>query len=327
MAVPDFQTLMYPILRLLGDGEEHRSQADLDVLARELGLSDADREEWLPSRRQRLFENRVAWAKTYLVKAGLVERTGRGVVRITDSGRAVLRTDARRIDIPYLLRFPEFEAFRTSSAATPEGGIGAGSVNGGPVSEGARSGRAVPGRVANQSPIVEQTPGELLEGSYQRLRQALADELLARIGKASPAFFEQLVVDLLVAMGYGGSRADAGQAVGRSGDGGIDGIIKEDRLGLDFVYVQAKRWDQTIGRPAVQAFAGSLEGQRARKGVFITTSTFSRDAEDYVTRIEKRIVLLGGEQLAQLMIDYGIGVADVATFHVKRVDADYFGDE
>ncbi len=171
------------------------------------------------------------------------------------------------------------------------------------------------------------TPSELLESSYQGLRQALADELLERIEKASPRFFERLVVDLLVAMGYGGSRADAGQAVGRSGDDGIDGIIKEDRLGLDFVYVQAKRWDQAVSRPLVQAFAGSLEGQRARKGVFITTSRFTREAEEYVTRIEKRIVLVDGERLAQLMIDHGVGVADVASYHVKRVDLDYFDEE
>ena len=166
-----------------------------------------------------------------------------------------------------------------------------------------------------------------MESSYLHLRQALADELLERIQQASPRFFEQVVVDLLVAMGYGGSRADAGQAVGRSGDDGVDGIIKEDKLGLDFVYVQAKRWDQTVGRPAVQAFAGSLEGQRARKGVFITTSGFTRDAEEYVTRIEKRIVLIDGDRLAQLMIDHGVGVAEVATYQVKRVDADYFGEE
>ena len=163
--------------------------------------------------------------------------------------------------------------------------------------------------------------------AYQALRSALAQELLERIRHASPAFFERVVIDLLVAMGYGGSHSDAAQAVGGSGDEGVDGIIKEDRLGLDFVYVQAKRWDNPVGRPTVQAFAGSLEGQRARKGVFLTTSTFTREAEEYVTRIEKRIVLVDGEELAQLMIDHGVGVAEVATYQVKRVDADYFSEE
>jgi restriction system protein len=171
------------------------------------------------------------------------------------------------------------------------------------------------------------SPDERLEASYQQLREALAQDLLERIKQASPTFFERLVIDLLVAMGYGGSRRDAGEAVGRSGDGGIDGIIKEDRLGLDFVYVQAKRWEGSVSRPTVQAFAGSLEGQRARKGVLITTSTFTREARDYVTRIEKRIVLIDGDQLTQLMIDHGVGVADVTSYHVKRVDTDYFGDE
>jgi len=166
-----------------------------------------------------------------------------------------------------------------------------------------------------------------LEASYQQLRQALAQDLLERIKRASPVFFERLVIDLLVAMGYGGSRRDAASAVGGSGDDGIDGIIKEDRLGLDFVYVQAKRWENPVSRPIVQAFAGSLEGQRARKGVLITTSSFTREAQDYVKRIEKRIVLIDGEQLASLMIDHGVGVTDVATYHVKRVDVDYFGDE
>jgi restriction system protein len=171
-----------------------------------------------------------------------------------------------------------------------------------------------------------QTPEETLESSYQNLRSKTAQDLLERVMACSPRFFEQLVVDLLVAMGYGGSRKDAGQAVGQSGDGGVDGIIKEDRLGLDVVHIQAKRWKDTVGRPTVQAFAGSLEGYRARKGVLITTSQFSQEAKSYVTNIEKKIVLIDGEQLTQLMLDYGIGVSEIATYTVKQIDLDYFAD-
>jgi restriction system protein len=305
---------MQPLLRVIEDGNEFRSREYVEALALRFGLSESERRELIPSGRARVFDNRVAWSATHLSKAGLLERPGRGSVRITERGLAALRSGADRIDMAYLSRFPEYEAFRRRSR--PIAVIG-------PVSGADGDSR----QDAVASAVGTQTPGELLESSYQGLRQALADDLLERIAAAPPRFFEQLVVDLLVAMGYGGSRADAGQAVGGSGDGGIDGIIKEDRLGLDFVYVQAKRWDQTIGRPLVQAFAGSLEGQRARKGVFITTSAFSKDAHDYVTRIEKRIVLVDGQYLAQLMIDHGVGVADVATYHVKRVDADYFGDE
>ena len=171
------------------------------------------------------------------------------------------------------------------------------------------------------------TPREVMESGYQEMRRDLSQELLNRIKSSPPRFFEQLVVDLLVAMGYGGSRIDAGEAVGQSGDGGVDGIIKEDKLGLDAIYLQAKRWENTVGRPVVQAFAGSLDGYRARKGVLITTSQFSPDAKDYVSRIEKKIVLIDGEELAKLMIDYNIGVATDAAYEIKRLDTDYFEEE
>lgn len=328
MTIPDFQSVMLPLLRWLEDGSEHTASASVDALARHFGLSAEERTTLLPSGRQSVLDNRVGWARTYLVKAGLLERTGpRGAVRITERGQGVLRANVSRIDIPYLSQFPEFEEFRrrpvSRTPAMPDPAL----ANGNRELDAADGNGPMNDLPPDRSLVAEQTPAELLEASYQRLRQALADELLDRINTASPRFFEHLVVDLLVAMGYGGSRADAGQAVGRSGDDGVDGIIKEDRLGLDFVYVQAKRWDQSISRPAVQAFAGSLEGQRARKGVFITTSKFTREAHEYVTRIEKRIVLIDGVQLAQFMIDYGVGVAEVATYRVKRVDADYFGEE
>ncbi len=288
---------MLPILQLLGDQQEHFLRDIIDQLAAHFGLSQDERNQLLPSGTQPVFANRAAWGRTYLGKAGLLETVGRGKIRITTRGLDVLKSQPPAINIALLNQFPEFEAFH----------------------------RASPKAEAPATAEVE-TPEEAMESNHQGLRAALALDLLDRIKKCSPQFFERLVVDLLVAMGYGGSRKDAGEAVGRSGDGGIDGIIKEDRLGLDIVYIQAKRWESTVGRPQVQAFAGSLEGHRARKGVFITTSQFTPDAREYVTRIEKKIVLIDGERLAQFMIDHHVGVTHVATYQVKKVDADYFGD-
>ncbi len=303
MAIPDFQSTMLPLLRFLDDGRDHLIDSDhVELLARQFGLTNEEQEALLPSGKQAVFANRIAWATSYLTKAGLVERTGRKRIRITERGEQTLASGVPRIDIRYLARFPEFEEFRKRPESPTD----------------------------MAKPIAEtstKTPDELLEESYQALRRSLAQDLLDRLKQSAHRFFETVVVDLLVAMGYGGSRKDAGQAVGGSGDDGIDGIIKEDKLGLDFVYIQAKRWDHPVSRPTVQAFAGSLEGHRARKGVFITTSQFTKDAAEYVTRIEKRIVLIDGKQLAELMIDHGIGVAEVATYHVKRVDLDYFGAE
>ncbi len=301
MAIPDFQTLMLPLLKITGDGQEHSLSKTIDALALEFQLTDGDRRELLPSGRQAKFDNRVGWARTHLKKAGLLESTGRGKFRMTQRGFGVLKGNPARIDMKFLEQFPEYVDFRTLSRQVDK-----------PVGKDDES---------------DQTPEEILELSYQDLRRDLAQELLERIMECSPRFFESLVVDLLVAMGYGGSRKDAGEAVGQSGDGGIDGIIKEDKLGLDVVYIQAKKWEGTVGRPVVQAFAGSLEGFRARKGILITTSQFSKEARDYVDRIEKKIVLLDGQQLAQLMIDHNIGVAEVERYVVKKVDLDYFGGE
>jgi restriction system protein len=301
MAVPDFQSLMLPLLKIAGDGQEHTASEVVDALVLQFKLTDGERKELLPSGRQARFDNRVAWARAHLKQAGLVESTGRGRFRVTERGLEVLRSSPANINIKRLMQFPEYAESRSVSR------------------------RANHHDEEDEEP--GQTPEEILESSYQSLRRDLAQELLQRAKNSSPRFFENLVVDLLVAMGYGGSKKDAGQAVGQSGDGGIDGIIKEDKLGLDVVYIQAKRWEGTVGRPVVQAFAGSLEGQRARKGVLITTSQFSQDARDYVTRIEKKIVLIDGEQLAQLMIDHGLGVAEVASYVVKKVDLDYFGEE
>lgn len=306
VAVPDYQSFMLPLLKILGDQKEHSLKEIMEKLASEFNLSKEEQKELLPSGRQSKFVNRVGWARTYLKKAGLLKNVSRGNFIITERGLDVLKSNPPAIDVKYLEQFPEFIEFR--NATKNENGDSK-------------------DKTMSVAHSTNGTPEEILESSYQTLRQELANELLERIKKCSPAFFEKLVVDLLVAMGYGGSRSDAGRAIGKSGDEGIDGIINEDKLGLDVVYIQAKRWENTVGRPVVQAFAGSLEGQRARKGVLITTSKFSQEAKDYVKVIEKKIVLIDGERLAQLMIDHDIGVSEQARYIVKRIDIDYFGDE
>jgi restriction system protein len=248
-------------------------------ISAELKLTPEDLAQKLPSGVQTVFANRVAWSAVYLTKAGALERMRRGVFRITEKGRGLLALNAPKLTVRNLYKYPEFVAFHKGSQSRADDG------------DLAKPDKA---DIADKT----ETPEERLDNAYQVLRSALAAEVLEAVNRASPAFFEELVIDLLVAMGYGGSIEDAGRAVGRAGDGGIDGIIKEDKLGLDFVYVQAKRWANTVGRPIVQAFAGSLEGVRARKGVLITTSYFSQDALEYVQKIEKRIVLVDGKQLA-----------------------------
>jgi restriction system protein len=292
---------MLPLLRLAGDGAEHSLRDAIDVLAGEFRLSEEERRELLPSGRQEVFVNRVGWARTYMKKAGLLRGTRRGFFEITDRGRGVLDQKPARIDTKLLDQFPEFREFkalRRQATADDEG-----------------------------QEEQNRTPEEALERAYQSLRNELAADLLAQIKQSPPALFERLVVELLVKMGYGGSRKDAGRAIGKSGDEGVDGIIKEDRLGLDIIYIQAKRWDNTVGRPEIQKFAGALQGQRARKGIFITTSDFSREAHEYASRIDSKIVLIDGEQLAQMLIDFDIGVATVASYEIKRVDSDYFTEQ
>jgi len=303
MSVPDFQSFMLPLLKFSADGNDHDHREAAEALALHFKVSDADRREMLPSGRQTRFDNRIAWSVVYLRKAGFLENPKRGRFRITERGQEILRSNPDRIDKKFLQEHgsPEFQEFSRPSHQSENH------------------------EESNNDTV--RTPREVMEAGYWELRRDLAQDLLNRIKSCSPRFFEQLVVDLLVKMGYGGSRKDAGEAVGQSGDGGIDGIIKEDKLGLDAIYIQAKRWDGTVGRPLVQAFAGSLEGHRARKGVMITSSQFSPDAKDYVTRIEKKIILIDGEELAQLMIDFGVGVADEASYVVRRLDIDYFDEE
>lgn len=305
MPVPDYQTFMLPLMEIAADGQVHRIHDAIEFLAELYGLSDEDRREMLPSGKQTLLYNRVGWARTYLEKAGLLHKPGRGLFQITPRGLDVLRR-GETINTAFLHRFSEFQEFQTRTNT-----------------QNTQKTKHTPTSIVSES----QTPEDALESGYQILRQTLAAELLDRIKASPPAFFEQLVVDLLVSMGYGGSRRDAGEAIGRSGDGGIDGIIKEDRLGLDVIYIQAKRWESTVGRPQIQEFVGSLEGQRASKGIFITTSDFSQQAREYVRNIGKKIILIDGAQLAEYMIDFGVGVAEKAVYVIKRIDEDYFTGE
>ena len=305
MAIPDYQTLMLPMLRYAAERESATLRDAIEVLSERFELSEDERRELLPSGRQATMANRVGWARTYLTKAGLLHSPKRGVFEITASGRRALSSNPPRVDNAFLRQFPEFLEF--------VGGAGGDGCSADP--ESADAADTPPG-----------TPEERIESLYEALRADLARDLLQRILEASPEFFERLIVDLLVRMGYGGTLRDAGQAIGQSGDEGIDGIIKEDRLGLDIVYVQAKRWrpDRVVSRPELQKFAGALQGQRARKGVFITTSVFTKGAREFVQAIESKIVLIDGQLLTQLMLDFGVGVTTVATYDVKQVDSDYF---
>jgi restriction system protein len=307
MAIPDYQSCMLPLLRFVSDGQEHQLKDAAQSLAGEFQLTPEELSEFLPSGQQPVFINRIGWARTYMKKAGLLRNTRRGYFQITDRGLTVVREKPAEVNVKYLERFPEFLEFRTGARkdAAPE--------------------ESAPTLEAEPAPT--QTPHEALEAAYERLRSELASELLLALKSADPGLFENIVVELLVKMGYGGSRKDAGKAIGRSGDEGIDGIIKEDHLGLDNIYIQAKRWQATVGRPEIQKFAGALQGQRARKGIFITTSDFSKEASDYVSRIDSKIVLIDGKSLARLMMDFGVGVTSVATYDVKRIDSDYFADE
>lgn len=299
MAIPDYQSIMLPLLRFATDGNEHSLREAIESLSKQFGLTDAEKNELLPSGQQPRFDNRVAWARSYMSKATLLESTRRGYFRIAQRGREVLSKNPPEINVKFLEQFPEFVEFRAKHREPAE---------------------------TTESTETEtlQTPGELLETAYQKLREDLSAELLKTVTECSPSFFERLVIDVLVNMGYGGSRKEAGKAIGRSGDEGIDGIINEDRLGLDVIYIQAKRWQATIGRPEIQKFAGALQGHRAKKGIFITTSDFSREAADYVAKIDSKIVLIDGEQLSQFMIDHNVGVTPVTSYETKKIDSDYF---
>jgi restriction system protein len=265
-------------------------------------LSDEERNELLPSGGQGVFNNRVHWARTYLKQAGLLDAPRRGYFQITDRGLSLLAEKPNVVNVTLLERYPEFLEFRSR-----------------------RKGKN--NDVGEEISTSTETPEDALASAYMAIQRKVEEEIIDSIMQSSPSFFERLVVDLLVKMGYGGNRQDAGRALGKSGDGGIDGIINEDRLGLDVIYIQAKRWDGTVGRPEIQKFAGALQGQRARKGVFITTSSFSRGAIEYASQIESKIILIDGDRLASLMVEHNVGVSTSGVYEVKKIDSDYFDED
>lgn len=303
MPIPDYQTIMLPLLKQLSDRKEYLFKEVIALLGKQLKLTEEEMSELLPSGQSLLFANRVGWARTYLKKAGLLDSPKRGMVCITDRGLQVLEENPKKIDNNLLRQFPEFVEFQNIKKEDT------GSLE-----------------QIDTTQVEKQTPEETIDLAYQNIRQSLAQELIDTVRRLSPAFFERLVVELLVKMGYGGSMKDAGKAIGKTGDEGIDGTIKEDKLGLDIIYIQAKRWQagNVVGRPELHKFVGALAGQGAKKGIFITTSTFSKDALNYVPRNETKIVLIDGVQLAQLMIDYNLGVSVQRSYEIKRLDNDYF---
>ena len=306
MAVPEFQAFLLPLLAATGDGQEHRLRDLVPALEDILQLTDEDRAMRLSSGAQTIAQNRVYWSGTYLRKAGLLTSPARGTVVITEEGRRVLNTHPSRIDNTFLRQYPSFQEFVTGTAQT--------------------TGDRASALATDALPQAEVSPEERIESGWQEIRSVLGQDLLETVKKVSPRFFERLVVDVLLAMGYGGSRTDASRLVGKAGDGGIDGTISEDKLGLDVVYVQAKRWDGSVGREVVQAFAGSLEGFRARKGVLITTSHFTATAHDYVGQIAAKIVLIDGPRLVDLMIEHNVGVETAKAYELKKIDHDYFDE-
>ncbi len=304
MANPDYQSIMLPLLQFAGDKQEHSIRDAIEHIADLFELSEEDRRELLPRGQGDIIGNRTGWARTYLKKAGLLESPRRGYFKISDLGLEVLRKKPSKINVKFLEQFPQFIEFRTihkeKNNEKEAEEIGFGST---------------------------QTPQELLEYGYQKITNDLSQEILTLVKQCSPRFFEKLVVELLLKMGYGGSLKDAGKAVGQSGDGGIDGIIKEDKLGLDVIYIQAKRWEGIVGSKEIRNFVGSLVGQKANKGVFITTSDFTKDALEYVKTITHKVILIDGEMLTRLMIENDIGVSKVISYDIKKIDSDYFVEE
>jgi restriction system protein len=302
MSIPDFQTIMLPLLELIEDGQEYKLSEAIDLLATHFKLTTADRKELLPSGKQARFNNRVGWASTHMRKAGLLVYPSWGKFKISQRGLTLLHSKPDRITTKRLRDFPEYLDFIGSTTTS-----------------GVSTDLSLDSNINNN----EQTPDEEIDSIYQKLRFNLAQEMLEKIKNCSPTFFEQLVIELLVKMGYGGSLADAGRAIGKTGDEGIDGIIKEDKLGLDIIYIQAKRWDSTVGRPEIQKFVGALAGKGAKKGVFITTSKFSEQARSYLPN-DMKVVLIDGLQLTNYAIEFNLGVSVVSEYQIKRLDLDYF---
>jgi restriction system protein len=304
MTVPSFQEFMLPVLRVLSDGEVHQFRALLEEVAQMLLLTQEDRAELVGSGKKFRFEDRTLWAGTYLRQAGLIANAARGHWYITEAGKVLLSQQPARVDVAMLEAYPAFQAFKARRKSTSD---------------------TFRETELHDSP---QTPEELIEQGYDVARRSLASDLHQRVMDSPPAFFEQLVVDLLVSMGYGGSRIDAGRAIGRSGDGGVDGVIDEDRLGLDNIYIQAKRWRDNVSSNTVNEFVGSVLQRGARKGVIITTSQFTPTAKAAATGPHGlKIVLIDGQKLTDLMIDFGVGVTEKANYVLKKVDEEYFAGE
>ncbi|MCP4164060.1 MAG: restriction endonuclease [Deltaproteobacteria bacterium] len=298
--IPKFQKIMLPQLKLLSDGKEYGISEIHDELAKSFELSDEELKEYLPSGKQTTFKNRVAWARTYMKKAGLLESSKKAHFIISSRGLELIREKPEEINSKFLTRYEEFREFRKPK-------------------------NKIENDVIDEiSEIKDQTPQENIEYAYQKINSDLANELLNTIKSCSPDFFEQLVIDVLIGMGYGGSRKEAGKAVGKSNDGGIDGIINEDILGLDVIYIQAKRWGNTVPIKEIRDFTGALASKRAKKGVFITTSNFPKSAYEFVEQIEYKIILIDGERLANLMIEYNIGTSTREVHYIKEIDTDYF---
>jgi len=303
MAVPDFQSFFKPLLDIASDGKEHSMREAREKIAAVFNLGQEELSELLPSGTQTKFDNRVAWAKSYFVQAKVLESPRRAYLKITERGKHLHLQGHEKIDVKVLNQYPEFVEFHNPPKQNKFT------------------------QTETSQDISTETPEEILQKAYQSIRSDLAGEILDRIKSNTPGFFESLVVDLMVAMGYGGSRSDAGQSIGQSGDEGIDGIIKEDRLGLDVIYLQAKRWEGTVGRPEIQKFVGALQGKRAKKGVFITTGKFSEEAHDYVKSIDPKVILIDGKSLANYMIDFNLGTSTNVTYEIKKIDSDYFTEE
>ncbi len=306
--IPDYQSLMLPLLKFVNEKREFSVQECIDFLAKSFNLSDEEMNEWLPSKKQKIFYNRVYWAKAHLKMAGVLENTQRGIFKITERGVNILSENPEQINVKYLIS-------KFSDYAKMIGGF-------------RKDKKEEENNNTVESEIqINKTPEELIESGYINIRNSLEQELLSKLKIVHPSFFEKIVVELLVKMGYGGSIQDAGKAIGKSGDEGIDGIIKEDKLGLDVIYIQAKRWQGVVGRPEVQKFVGALAGQRAKKGVFITTSYFTKEAIDYALQMDTKVVLIDGEKLAQYMIDYNLGVSIQNIYEIKKIDSDYFEED
>lgn len=307
--IPDYQSLMLPLMKFISDGQVHNTQDAVNYLGKEFGLTDAELNEWLPSKRQKTFHNRVHWAKAHLKMANVIENVGRGLFKLAERGKQILKESPAFVNVKYLTdKFPDYNelinGFRRKDYKI-----------------------TFSSNIPTADEFLKETPEEQIESGYQKIRKSLEQEVLQKLKSIHPSKFEEVVVQLLVKMGYGGSIAEAGKATKYTNDEGIDGIIKEDKLGLDVIYIQAKRWEGTVPRPEIQKFVGALAGQRAKKGVFITTSSFSKEAISYASQMDTKIVLIDGEQLAQYMIDYNLGVSVQNTYEIKKIDLDYFEEE